>query len=51
MNQEKTHAAITKEVFKRLEHLNDQLHEVELAKSEIELEEPIILGFFYLAIP
>ena len=33
-------------MFKRLGHINDQIHEVELAKSEIEHKAPIIVGFF-----
>ena len=41
----KTHAAMNNEVFKRLGHINDHLYKVELAKSETEHEEPIIVGF------
>ena len=48
LNDEKTHGAINTKFFKRLDHINDQLHEVELAKAEIELREPIIVGFFIL---
>ena len=33
-------------MFKRLNHITDQLYEVELVKSEIEHKEPIIVGFF-----
>ena len=44
---ERTHAAINK-MFKRLGHINDQQYEVELAKSEIEHKETIIVGFFIL---
>ena len=36
---------------KRPNHITDQLHEVELVKSEIEHREPIILGFFILQYP
>ena len=43
-----THAAINDKMFKRLGHIIDQLHEVDMTKSEIELEEPIIVGFFIL---
>ena len=32
----------------RLDHLNNSLYEVELAKSPIEHKEPIIVGFFIL---
>ena len=36
-------------MFKRLDHIKDQLYEVELAKAEIEHREPIIIvGFFIL---
>ena len=46
LNDEKTHGAINTEHFKHLDHINDQLYEVELAKAEIEHREPIIVGFF-----
>ena len=46
LNEEKTHEAINTKLFKRLDHINDQLYEVELAKAEIEHREPIIVGFF-----
>ena len=45
---EKTHAAIKSELFKKLDQLNNSLYEVELAKAEIEHREPIIFGFFIL---
>ena len=32
--------------YLRLDHINDQLYEVELAKAEIEHRETIIVGFF-----
>ena len=48
LNDEKTHGAITMKIFKRLDHINDQLHEVKLAKAELEHREPIIVGFFIL---
>ena len=35
-------------LLKRLNHITDQLHEVELVNSEIEHREPIIVGFFIL---
>ena len=35
-------------MFKRLNHITDQLYEVELVKSEIKHREPIIVGFFIL---
>ena len=48
LNDEKTHAVINTKLFKRLDHTNAQLYEVELAKAEIEHREPIIVGFFIL---
>ena len=46
LNEEKTHSAIISKLFKRPNHITDQLYEVELVKSEIEHREPIIVGFF-----
>ena len=48
LSDEKTHAAIDSKLFKRLDHLNNSLYEVELVKAEIEHKEPIIVGFFIL---
>ena len=48
LNDEKTHSAINSKIFKRLNFIKDQLYEVELFKSEIEHQEPIIVGFFIL---
>ena len=48
LNDEKTHSAINSKMFKRLNHITDQLYEVELVESEIEHREPIIVGFFIL---
>ena len=48
LNDEKTHGAINIKFFKCLDHIKDQLYEVELAKAEIEYREPIIVGFFVL---
>ena len=45
LSDEKTHDAINTKLFKRLDHINDQLHEVDSAKAEIEHREPIIVGF------
>ena len=42
------HAAINGKLFKKLDHVNNSLYEVELAKSQIEHKEPIIVGFFVL---
>ena len=44
----KTHSAINSKMFKRPNHITDQLYEVELVKSEIQHREPIIVGFFIL---
>ena len=48
LSDEKTHGAINTKFFRRLDHINDQLYEVELAKAETEHGEPIIVGFFIL---
>ena len=48
LTDEKSHSAIITKTFKRLNHITDQLDEVELVKSEIEHREPIIVGFFTL---
>ena len=48
LSDEKTHGDINTKLFKCLDHINDQLYEVELAKAEIEHREPIIVGFFIL---
>ena len=48
LNDEKTHSAINNKMFKRLNHINDNLYEVEMAKAEVEHKEPIIVGFFIL---
>ena len=45
---EKTTSAIDSEMFRRLNHITEQLYEVELVKSEIEHREPIFVGFFIL---
>ena len=51
LSDEKTHATINSKLFKRLDHLNISLFEVELAKAENEQIEPIIVGFFVLQYP
>ena len=48
LNDGKTHAAIDSKLFIRLDHVNNSLYEVELAKAEIEHKELIIVGFFIL---
>ena len=48
LSDEKAHAAINSKLFKKLDHVNNSLYEVELAKAQIEHREPIIVGFFIL---
>ena len=48
LTDKKTHSAINSKMFKRLNHITDQLYEVELVKTEIEHRKPIIVGFFIL---
>ena len=48
LSDKKTHAAINSKLFKNLDHMNNSLYEVELAKAQIEHREPIIVGFFIL---
>ena len=48
LTDEKAHSAINSKMFKRLNHITDQLYEIELVKPEIEHREPIIVGFFIL---
>ena len=48
LTDEKTHSAKNSKMFKRLNHITDQLYEVELVKSETEHREPIIVGVFIL---
>ena len=44
----KTRSAKNSRMFKRLNHITDQLYEVELVKSEVEHRESINVGFFIL---
>ena len=46
LTDKKTHAAIFSELFKRLDHVNNSLYEVELAKAQTGHKKPIIVGFF-----
>ena len=48
MSDEKTHSAINSKMFKRLNHITDQLFEVEHVNSEIERRKPTIVGFIVL---
>ena len=45
LNVEKTHSAINNITFKRFNHINDSLYEVEMAKAEVEPKNPITVGF------
>ena len=45
---EKTHAAINSNLFKKLDHVKNSLFEVELVKAQIEHKEPTIVWFFIL---
>ena len=48
LGDKKADGAIRNNMFKCLTFINDQLYEVELIMSEIEHQEPIIVGFFIL---
>ena len=48
LSDERTHAAINSKLFKKLDHVNNSLFEVELAKAQIQHKEQIIVGFFIL---
>ena len=48
LTDKNTHAAINGKLFKKLDHVNNSLYEVELPKAQIEHREPIIVGFFIL---
>ena len=48
LNDEKTLCAINSKFFKKLDHVNHQLYEVELEKAEVERKEPVVVGFFIL---
>ena len=48
LSDEKTHAIINSKLFKKIDHVNNSLYEVELAKTQIEDREPIIVNFFVL---
>ena len=48
LNDEKAHKAIKSKFFKKLNHLNDNLYEIESVKADVEHKEPIFLGFSIL---
>ena len=46
LNDEKIHCAINSKFFIKLNHVNHQLYEVELAKAKVEHKEPVVVAFF-----
>ena len=48
LTDKKTQAAFNSKLLKKLDHVNNSLYDVELAKAQIEHKEPIIVGFFIL---
>ena len=50
LNDEKSHAANNSNLFKRLNHENKALYEVELDKAEIEHKEPINVTLQYVTL-
>ena len=48
LTDEKTQAANNSKLFKKLDHVNSSLYEVELVKAQIEHQEKIIVGFCIL---
>ena len=48
LSDEKAPATIHSKLFKRLDHMNNSLYEVEFAKAQIEHKEPIIVRFLLL---
>ena len=48
LSDRETHAANNSKLFRRLDHVNNSLYDVELVKAQIEHKEPIIVGFFIL---
>ena len=50
LNDEKMHCAINRKFVKTLDHVENQLYEVELAKAEVEHKLPNIVRFFILPV-
>ena len=48
LNDEKLHEAINGKFFRKPNHLNDNLYEIESVKANVEHKEPILVGFFIL---
>ena len=51
LSDEKTDAALIAKLLKKLDHVNNSWYEVELAKAQIEHQEPMIVGLFILQFP
>ena len=47
LTDEKTHEANNSKLFKKLDHVNNSLYEVGLAKAQIEHKEPTILALLF----
>ena len=47
LSDEKTHGAINTKLFKRLDHISNQLYAVELAKQRLSTENQSLLGSSY----
>ena len=50
LNDEKTHSAIINKLFKRFDHIHDQLFDTELPKSKTEHKELVLVGFILCSI-
>ena len=48
LNDKKAHTVFISKLFKNLEHVNNSLYEVKLAKVQIEHKDPILVGFSIL---
>ena len=48
LSDEKAQKATNSKFFKKFNHLNDNLYEIESVKADVEHKEPIIVGFFIL---
>ena len=48
LNDEKAHKAINSKFFRKHNHQNDNLYEIESVKGDVEHKERIIVGFFIL---
>ena len=54
LNNEKTHSAMNNKMFKWLNHINNNLYEVEMAKAKVEHKEPmnqLLLAFSFYSKP